>query len=529
MTLRAMAVSAPQFVEGTAGEKALSSADPASLFNACRYAAWLATQGDPVWANSNWAGSRQDRRRHVHLLQDLPEAQEVLEREVAAVRPNLVLIGAMTICQPGAIAVARKLKNLLGDDVCVVLGGRHVNETVFRDARSGQVAHHVSSPLRLMEQGKIPNVFDVVVSGESEMLIAELGRLVARRVERGQAPAGIRTELDDLGEVPGKWIVGTLIDGAVTTLSGRAGSFDYNALPSPSEMFGVGTSFSTFGGLPTAHVFSDIGGGCIYDCAFCSERISVIGKPRQFSSSARRMHYQLKKARETILEDDPAAGGASAFCEDSTFLGWNTKLVDDFVALCEQEPLNMRFGGQATIDQILRFPELAPKLSATGLEYLFIGLETPVPEVIGGIHKDIGGKDGSSWLERADQAVNILRDAGIVVTFSLLFGLGERRQDRELLFDALRGWGRENALDTISMNWAVQHPLMNMDAGCNYEYLDWAIEPGPMLPLLKHFGEASTCYPSPGSVLPTEDLVTEIIEQVDDVLQRKPAAECAPA
>jgi len=45
VSLRVIAVSAPEYPEGRVGSKTLNSRDPASLYNACRYAAFLAESG----------------------------------------------------------------------------------------------------------------------------------------------------------------------------------------------------------------------------------------------------------------------------------------------------------------------------------------------------------------------------------------------------------------------------------------------------------------------------------------------------
>ncbi|MBB4906204.1 B12-binding domain/radical SAM domain-containing protein [Actinophytocola algeriensis] len=524
MTLRVVACAAPQFIEGDVGEKALSSSDPASLYNACRYAASLAAQGRGAWGDSNWGGGREQRRETTLLLWSLPEARQRMQRALVRVRPNLVLIGAMTICLRGAIETAEMVRAALGDSVCIVLGGRHATETVYAGRKPGKVAHHVSSPLRLMAEEEIPEeVFDVVVSGDGEYVIARLGELVSSLDERGMPARSARLHLDALTDCPGTWIAGSVSGGSVAVVSGGNVPIDYHSMPSPSAMFGITAAFDVFGGAPTAHVFSDIGYGCIYDCAFCSERISVVGAPRQMRSSGTRLHAQLSSARRVVDEDHAPGSDASAFVEDSTLLGWNARLVSQFEQCMEAEPVRIRLGGQATIDQIVRSPDLAHRMSALGLEYLFMGLETPLPDVVGGLHKNIGGKNGT-WMERADRALTILADAGITVGLSLLFGLGEGRYERDLLFTELAEWRRQDMFGAISMNWATQHPLRDSVVAPEYRYLDWAVGRGPMLPLLRHFGESSECYPVAGGSTPGMSEVRDIITATDIVSRRRRAS-----
>lgn len=53
--LRVLAISAPEKELMHSNSNALSSADPVSLQNACRYAALLANEKQGAWGNSNWA------------------------------------------------------------------------------------------------------------------------------------------------------------------------------------------------------------------------------------------------------------------------------------------------------------------------------------------------------------------------------------------------------------------------------------------------------------------------------------------
>ncbi|WP_245423971.1 MULTISPECIES: hypothetical protein [unclassified Rhizobium] len=126
-------------------------------------------------------------------------------------------------------------------------------------------------------------------------------------------------------------------------------------------------------------------------------------------------------------------------------------------------------------------------------------------------------------MERADKAVEILSEAGIKVGVSLLFGMGEGAAERQQLFSALECWRKTGSLITISMNWAVQQPLRNTVQGNEYTYLDWAVSPGPMLSLLRNFGESSEIYPIAGGTSPDEASVKDILQATKEIMAMPPA------
>ncbi|RIL06557.1 MAG: hypothetical protein DCC75_10760, partial [Proteobacteria bacterium] len=275
MELRVLALAAPQYPRGAVHERVLNSRDPASLYNACRLAAARAESGLGPWGESNWADGRQARRDTVLLLETAEHGLSRLQEVLLNLRPNLVLIGSMTICFPGAIACARLVRETLGDTVCIVLGGRHVSETIY--ANRGEIHHHAASPLKLIQQSLIPNLFDFIAAGDGEGLIAEIGEIIGRSRDIKSAVRKIRMG-KAISAASGQWILGWADNGRIETISGTGAALDYNKLPAPCEMFGVSSSFEVFEGRPTAHVFSDIGPGCVYSCSFCSEAARVAGK-----------------------------------------------------------------------------------------------------------------------------------------------------------------------------------------------------------------------------------------------------------
>ena len=109
MSLRVLAVAAPDRKFNPQGQLMTGSKDPVSLYNACREAARLAIEGIGPWGESNWAGDRKKRQSAIMLMRSLEEMAE-FEEKLRTIRPNLLLIGAMSLCLPGAIACAQKAK-----------------------------------------------------------------------------------------------------------------------------------------------------------------------------------------------------------------------------------------------------------------------------------------------------------------------------------------------------------------------------------------------------------------------------------
>lgn len=520
MAIRVIGIAAPELPEGKIGKGVLSGEDPVSLFNACRYAAFLAENDVGFWAESNWAVLRKERRKTFLLMHSLKEDTPVFERMLEKIQPNLLLIGAMSICLPGAVACAKKAKEMFGDEICVVLGGRHASETIYL-TRDGTIKHHFSSPLRLMAEGYIDQVFDLVVSGEGEYIIASIGEIVGNLDQRKISPAKISKYLQEISQVQGRWIIGWVDEiKEIRVIEGRGGQFDRNYLPSPAEMFGVGSAFKVFPGRLTAHVFSDTSSGCVYDCTFCSERRSVCGPFVQLDTGADRLFKQLKGAVDVISQDSPSFK-ASAFVEDSTMLGGSNFALNRLVKLLSEEKLDLRFGGQLTIDQILSKIEILKALKEVDLDYLFIGMETLEPRLVGGMSKDVkSGKD--TWLKRTEKVIETLNSLEIQCGIALLFGLGEDHNIRIKLLHQINQWRKDYGMpDPIAFNWAVQHPLKGNDGGTGYRYTEWGIPPGPWLEVFHDFGEASVLYPLAGQKPPFLNEVREIVNFYHELLKNR--------
>lgn len=494
MDLRVLAVAAPDCLEGNAkGSLAINSSDPASLYNACRYAGELAKNRVGAWGESNWAVSLESRQASCLLMYAWQNEAEYYKQLLLSLRVNLLLIGCMSICFPGAIECARMAREIFGDEVFIVLGGRHINETVYLDPQN-LLQQHVASPLSLMQKNLIEtNLFDLVISGDGEYIIAQVGELVAEHHRTKQPLSNLRQQLHSHTTVAGKWLCGWLDQNKIQYIASKQVPIDYNQLPSPCSIFGVRTKFNVFNNRYTAHVFSDTGRGCAYDCQFCSERRSVAGTLKQLGTAADRLFKQLCDADQMIFNS--YGEKASAFVEDSLLLAGNKKEMEKLYDYLYAAKLDLIFGAQLTIDQILARKDVIEKLSKVGLKYFFIGLETFDPSLIGGMSKDVGNKS-MSWVDRATEVFIFLSKHNIMCGAAVLFGLGETHQQRIQLLDQIAVWQKHYRMPwPVSMNWAVQHPLCGGDEGANYDYINWSTPSGPLFDLFHDFGESSFNYP----------------------------------
>ena len=513
MSLSVVAVSAPNTLIGVPGEAALKSSDPASLFNACRLAAAAAETKDSTWSNiswqnSNWGGSRKDRRSKLLLMNSWLEDRRAFRAMLIREKPNLLLIGAMTLCMPGAVACAEEARDVLGDKVYIVLGGRHINETFYTSGRT--ITHHVASPLLLMAQRKLKNVFDLVIAGQAEALISNIGTMIDDCLINQQSFHTIADQILNNTSMPGQWLAGWMKDGKIQAIESTGFPIVYEGIPSISHLFGVSAQFDCFDGRKTAHAFSDSGNGCAYDCLFCSERNSVTKETFNLRGGADRLYQQFKEITKTIREDSPKSG-ASAFVEDSMLLGANPREMARLAELLEQNPLDIRFGAQLTIDMIIKNQELLSRLKKVGLDYLFIGLETEEPTHIGGMSKDTK-RLGETWTSRAESTMKCLNELGIKCGAALLFGMNESLESRVRIFTNLKRWRTlYNNPILVSMNWAVQHPLRGFDGGHSFDYLEWGTPEAELNALFsRYFGEASSNYPLNGCSPPTLEEVQEV-------------------
>lgn len=506
--LKVLGVSAPHYIkkaEGTTTDS-LNSNDAFSLYNAFKIAAYKAENKDVDWETSNWS-SKEGRDDSILLLQyynnDLPIFLEKLKK----LEPNLLFIGSMTLGFAGAIEIARLAKNILKDKVFIVLGGKHLNETLFEE--NGNIRQLKSSPLLLMQNKKIPKIFDMVCSGDGEEILYQIGKAVNQSLEKSQNFFNVY-KFKGLKEAKGDWILGWMNDrNQCEFLKSSKKNLDYNIMPLTNNLFNISTRFNIFNKSElTAHTMSYLSKGCVHNCFYCSESCNINGKLKQTENAAKRLYKNLESIQE-IGKYRYGCKRMSAFVEDSILLAGNPIWLNQLSDLLDKKPLNLEFGGQFTVDTLLNEnnQKVIYKLSKQGLTYIFVGLETNDESIMKQMSKNTSKL---SWMEKNERVIKFVNNIGIKYGVSVLFGLGESQKERISLMNTIHNWQKTYGLpNIISMNLAVQHPLRKNE---DYDYIEWGTddESEYLKIFVEIFGEASEKYKLPGVILPTIDELKEL-------------------
>lgn len=506
--LKVLGVSAPHYVKRHQDTitDSLNSNDAFSLYNAYKVAAYKAEENDENWGTSNW-NTKESRDSSILLLQyyynDIPKFLKKLQE----LEPNLLLIGSMTLGFAGAIEVANLAKKILGEKVFIVLGGKHINETIYEE--NGDICQLKSSPLLLMQSKKIPRIFDMICSGDGEEILYQIGNAVNHSLENNQNFCDVYT-YKGLLKAKGDWLLGWINDkNECQFLKSRKEALNYDTMPLTTELFNISTKFDVFDKSElTAHTMSYISKGCVHNCFYCSESSRINGGLKQTENVANRLYKNLESIQK-VGKNRYNCEKMSAFIEDSILLAGNPRWLNQLSDLLKKNPLKVEFGAQFTIDTLLSEDnqKAIAKLSKQGFKYIFVGLETNNEEIANRMNKN---KKKMSWIEKNEKAIEFIKSVNMKYGVSLLFGLGESQNDRIRLMETIQNWQKKYGLpNIISMNLAVQHPLRNNE---EYDYVEWGTdEDSEYLKIfVEMFGEASEKYKLPGVILPTIDELKEL-------------------
>ncbi|MCX5415771.1 radical SAM protein [Streptomyces sp. NBC_00059] len=407
------------------------------------------------------------------------------------VRPRVVLISTVSPGHRYALQLAELAKREV-PETFVVFGGRHVDETTVCSPDGGTLLLKPSSPLAVMGEGKTPGVVDAVVSGEAYHAVDLLMRALAlaidldrRWVDREQVLSCLQGLLAEEGPGPGRAFVALSSDTGIDGLPLHGPALDLGVLPSPYEAFAIRSRFPIFTDpgtgdvLRTAHVM--VSNACPYRCNFCSES-SRLTPLKRFKDDA------VSRAAERICEY-VSYGAESLFFDDSVF--W-TGRYRDIEGFCEElrrlrstpweildqrygrhltEPADverlrsLQWGAQLTVDTVVALhtkeetSAILRKMREAGCTYVYIGIESMSTQVMVNIHKNLRRDTGRTWCEKVRDAVSVVKENGLRVGTSVLFGLdGETRESIDETIQEVGLLIDDGLIDLASPNILTYHP-----------------------------------------------------------------------
>lgn len=531
MELKILAISAPHWISSGYNRESepysFDSEMPFSLHNAFREAVHKAITGESeAWMNSNLVDF-ETRNEVVVLMNYWLDEKEEFKRLYDRTKPDILFIGAMTLSMPGAIEIAEYAKSKSGSNIFTVLGGKHPSETFFI-SKNKNVQHHIASPLKLMSEKTINPIFDLVVSGDGENVISNIGEIIYKLKLRNKPFDNFfdSSSIDLFQTSRGDWIAGRIFGKEIEVFrNANNDNIDYATLPIALGQFKFGKGFKILKTDHTVHAYSDTSRGCGYDCFFCSERASINGKLRiKDSTSVHRLLLQFKKALE-IQGEMNRKKTLSLFVEDSIFLAGKPNFIKDFVFGCNLSSMKIPFGVQFTLDTFLSLDiKVLIDLKKVGLRYVAFGIETENELIAETFSKNTDKKQ--SWLSKTENTVEICSEIGISCGMFLIWGLGETQDSRVSQLKRIKAWSlKYNIAIDVGLNIATQHPLRVIgEMPANYQkytYIDWGIsQEDSRLPLfIELFGEASVKYAMNSEQIPSRRELSQLRDLLKEVKQ----------
>ncbi|XTZ13624.1 B12-binding domain-containing radical SAM protein [Micromonospora echinospora] len=406
------------------------------------------------------------------------------------VRPAVVLISSVSPAHRYALEIAGIVRAEL-PGAFIVLGGRHIDETITCLPNSDRLIVAPSSTLSVMRTGKVPHVVDATVSGEAYHSLDLLMRAIATAVDlddNAVDPDAVRTSLEEMlaahAPAQGRSLIALMTPAGTYAYPLSGPPIDLAALPSPYEGFAIRSRFPIFveprtGEIRrTAHVM--ISNACPYQCNFCSETAKLAGglkKFRRTSAGVDRVLEYVAYGAEALFFDDSVFWSGTyrdvlAFCEELARLRatpydalgeHHRRLLPD---PADAERLRrLEWGAQLTVDVLVALHSLEDSrqaldaMRAAGCSYIYIGIESMSDQVMNKIHKNLRRVEGRGWAAKVRDAATVVKSAGLRVGTSVLFGLdGETRASIDETIAGVSRLIADDLIDLASPNILTYHP-----------------------------------------------------------------------
>jgi radical SAM superfamily enzyme YgiQ (UPF0313 family) len=445
------------------------------------------------------------------------------ERILRPLCPQVVLISCVSPAHRYALAIARQIRSTL-PRALIVLGGRHIDETMRLDEGSQRLQLSQSSTLCAIDDGRSEPVVDFLVGGDGYFALDWLMKAISlamtipqRSVEVADVVQALDRLAPHLGPVGGRAVLAAVDRGEVHVFPLRGGRIDLARLPSPYRAMAVRAHFPIFrtetGQVArTAHMMTT--SACPYQCNFCSEGRGVVGQLHRFTDDP--VDSALRRVLEYV-----SYGAEALFFDDSVFWGGNLRLthafscalarareraegepVDQFPWLQEEEDRKrlrrLQWGAQLTAEFLVTlFPRAKilaslTAMRAAGCSYLYMGIESLASAVMQSVQKNLNGTGAFPWADKVRQALLVAREAGIRVGSSVLFGLdGETRETIEMTIEGVGQLIDDGLLMLASPNILTYHPATAITRQHGKEeHLDYHSLDLPRRPPYSYFEEA---------------------------------------
>lgn len=385
------------------------------------------------------------------------DIRDDLIQQLAAKPPVVFAVSGTSPAWPFLRQIVQEVR--AHTDALTIVGGPHMDEMW---TEQGKI--HPAHPLNVS-----PQIFEITVSGDGQQAFLLLLQTVAEslaqtngRLDKNLLRMLLMQKESEIAALPGKALIafekagGGLV--TLTTSGRRLGLEDFG---SPYEHFPPQARFPIFGNELTAHLMSTF--GCMFNCAFCSERGNLIFERRNV------VNYTVSQIRTA------RKWGANHFFFDDSILmagAWNT--IEQFASRLLSYSWRIKWAGQLTVHNLTpkgqfankNFGKFAEKqikhtlqlMRESGFSYLYIGLESAAESVMQ--HIDKAKHLHGRWQASVETALQLVKDVGgIQVGTSIMFGnAGETQKTIDETIDFVKYLVDKGLLDYVSMNLATYHP-----------------------------------------------------------------------
>ena len=295
-----------------------------------------------------------------------------MARRISEAEPDIIGVTASSTClSPEALQTISLAKQLSPRSV-IVAGGSHFTllaRSILRD---------------------VPEL-DYIVMGEGEGSMAEFVSLVAEGDREGVK--GIRG-------------LAFSEDGEVVVNPMRPLIPDLDELPLPAyHLIDVESGAYYWHGMGKRAFGISSSRGCGDRCTYCSETSFWQG------------YWRGRSAKRVVEEMAHLNGryGKTLFVFNENSFNWNRKRMEEFLEELGKSGLSVHFWFQSRVRDIIRDRDLIPEFKRLGLYEVMLGVESVNSSVLDRYEK-------KQDRDMAQEAINILRENGIMVMANVMFG-----------------------------------------------------------------------------------------------------------